>query len=110
VEDPATGPEADLVRGFAHSIGSRVTWIWGPLDEHMERLQRFELDLVAAGLTEQTAWQGKVGLTTPWLEEAGWKRVLAVAPGENALLTALERYIRERTDALRSAADSVGAP
>src|SRR5690606_4954885 len=93
VEDPATGPEADLVRGFAHSIGSRVTWIWGPLDEHMERLQRFELDLVAAGLTEQTAWQGKVGLTTPWLEEAGWKRVLAVAPGENEPLTALERYI-----------------
>lgn len=110
LDDPATGPEADLVLDFARSIGSRVVWIWGPLDEHMERLQGFELDLVAAGLTERTEWRHRVGLTTPWLHDGDHKRVLAVAPGENALLSALERYIRERARAPHEAADSVGGP
>jgi polar amino acid transport system substrate-binding protein len=106
----AAGREAELVQGFARSIGARVVWTWGPLDEHMERLQRFELDLVAAGLTERTEWRGKVGLTTPWLEEGDHKRVLAVAPGENALLSALERYIRERAGAVRAASNGVERP
>jgi divalent metal cation (Fe/Co/Zn/Cd) transporter len=30
--DEATGPEADLVRAFAESIGARVEWSWGALD------------------------------------------------------------------------------
>ncbi len=89
-----SGPEAELVRAFAASIGARVAWVPGPLDDLMERLERFELDLVAAGLTEGTAWQGRVGLSTPWLEEEGRPpRVLAVPPGENALLVALDRHI-----------------
>lgn len=94
----ATGPEADLVRAFAESIGARVEWRWEPLDEHMRALEAFELDIVAAGLTTESPWASRVGFTRPWREEGDVRRVLAVAPGENATLVALEGVIFANRD------------
>ena len=97
--DEATGPEADLIRAFAERIGARIEWRWEPLDEHMRALEAFELDLVIAGLTTESPWAGSVGFTRPWREEGDVRRAIAVAPGENATLVALERVIvseRER--------------
>ena len=92
----ASGPEADLVRAFAEEIGARIEWQWRPLDEQMRALEAFELDLVAAGLTAESPWRSHVGFTRPWREEEDVRRVLAVAPGENATLVALERVIVAR--------------
>ena len=94
--DAAVGPEADLVRAFAEDIGARIEWRWEPLDDHMRALEAFELDVVAAGLTTKSPWGSRVGFTRPWLEEGDVGRVLAVAPGENATLVALERVIVTR--------------
>ena len=91
--DEAVGPEADLVRAFAESIGAQVEWRWDPLDAHMRALEAFELDVVAAGLTTESPWASRVGFTRPWRVEGDVERVLAVAPGENATLAALERVI-----------------
>jgi hypothetical protein len=96
--DYATGPEAELVREVADSLDARVTWRWGPLEDHLAALERFEIDLVAGGLPEQTPWRHRVGLTRPWIGGERGGRVLAVPPGENGFLAMLERHIvaRER--------------
>lgn len=67
--DEAEGVEADLVRAFAESLGARVAWHWGGVEEHLAALERFELDLVAAGLTAATPWSKTVGLTRPYYTE-----------------------------------------
>jgi ABC-type amino acid transport substrate-binding protein len=92
----AGGPEAELVRAFARSIAAEVEWRWGSLDEHMESLESFELDLVAAGLTTTSPWKEKVGFTRPWSVEGKRKQVLAVPPGENGMLVAIEALIEAR--------------
>lgn len=89
----ASGPEGELVRAFARSIGAEVDWQWGSLDDHLETLKRFELDLVAAGLTARSPWKREVAFSRPWNRERPPDRVLAVPPGENAMLLALDRFI-----------------
>lgn len=93
----ASGPEAELIRRFARRLGADVEWRWGPLDEHMKALAAFELHLVAAGLTTESPWKAEVGFTRPWRIDGDRRHVLAVPPGENAFLTALERVIVEDT-------------
>lgn len=95
--DPA-GIEPDLIRSFARSIDATIVWVWGPTAEHMEALSHRDLDIVAAGLTAGTPWRSHVGLTvpyrpgfdTPGAESGGRRHVLAVPPGENRFLMALE--------------------
>ncbi|MBW3554485.1 MAG: transporter substrate-binding domain-containing protein [Gemmatimonadetes bacterium] len=94
----AGGPEADLIRAFAGRIGAEVEWRWGSLDDHMESLEAFELDLVAGGLTTASPWKKKVGFTRPWRVEGKRKHVLAVPPGENGMLVALEALIEARKE------------
>jgi ABC-type amino acid transport substrate-binding protein len=94
--EQAAGPEAELVRAFASSVDAAVEWRWGSLDDHMKSLEAFELDLVAAGLTTASPWKRKVGFTRPWRVEGKRKHVLAVPPGENAVLVALEELIEAR--------------
>lgn len=94
--DGATGPEADLIRAFARSINAEVAWHWAPLDEHMASLERFELHVVAAGLTTASPWKSAVGFTRPWRVEGRREHVLAVPPGENRTLVALEALIQAR--------------
>ena len=92
----ASGPEAALIEAFAASIDARVEWRWGPVEEHLESLQKYELDLVAGGLLGNSPWSTHVGFTRPWLQEGDSRRVIAVAPGENRTLAALERVIEAR--------------
>ena len=92
----ATGPEAELVRAFARARDARVEWRWGAQDAHMEALERYELDLVAGGLTAASPWKSRVGFTRPWRVEGKTKHVLAVPPGENGTLVALDRLIEGR--------------
>jgi polar amino acid transport system substrate-binding protein len=82
------------VSSFAASMGVRVEWYHGGADELLHRLARRELDVVAAGLAEDSPWRHEVGLTRRYGEASGSGRVLAVAPGENAMLVALERHLR----------------
>lgn len=92
----AAGPEAELVQAFATSIDAAVEWHWGSLDDHMKALEAFELDLVAAGLTTASPWKQRIGFTRPWQVQGKRKHVLAVPPGENGLLVALEALIEAR--------------
>lgn len=92
----AVGPEAELVEGFARSIDARVEWTWLAPEEALERLERFELHLVAAGLKKGSPWGGRIGMSRPWRGSGDTARVLAVPPGENGFLVALDRFIEAR--------------
>jgi hypothetical protein len=85
-----------VIEAFARRVGAAVDWRWGSLDEHMQALQEFELHLVAAGLTADSPWKKTVGFTRPWLVLGSREHVLAVPPGENAFLVALEELIEAR--------------
>lgn len=95
------GPEAELIEAFARSVGAEVEWRWDGADELLEALERRQLDVVAAGLSGGSPWRVKVAFTRPWRVEGGDERILAVPPGENATLVALDRLIeaRRRSDA-----------
>lgn len=95
--DRVSGPEADLVTGFARSQGAQVRWQIGGEEELVEAMEEGELDVLAGGLTTQSPWADTVGLTRAYAQSTQRgkrvEHVLAVPLGENATLVALERYL-----------------
>lgn len=67
-DNEAAGVEAALIREFAQELDAEIEWVWGSEQEHMEALERFELDVVVTGLTKATPWSSRVALTTPYIE------------------------------------------
>ena len=65
-----TGVEPALVTALARRLGSRVRWIVGAESDLMQQLQGRELDLVIAGMTAETPWKKKVGLTRPFYTDS----------------------------------------
>jgi polar amino acid transport system substrate-binding protein len=78
--EPA-GAEVELIRQFAASLGATPEWFWGAEQNHMEALERFELDVVAAGLDAKTPWSKEAGLTQPYFEE---EVLVGMPPGMRA--------------------------
>lgn len=66
--EPA-GAEVALVRQFTATLGATPDWFWGAEQQLMESLERFELDLVIAGLSTSTPWTKEIGVTKPYFEE-----------------------------------------
>jgi polar amino acid transport system substrate-binding protein len=65
-----SGVEVDLLSDFARALGARVEWVPGSEAELLEALERRELDVVAAGLTDATPWKGRVALTLPYYTDS----------------------------------------
>jgi ABC-type amino acid transport substrate-binding protein len=91
------GVEAALLREFADELGARVEWTVGSESELFAALERRELDVVVGGLTEDTPWRDRVGLTGRYLD----RHVMAVPPGENGWLMCLERFLYAREERVR---------
>lgn len=90
----AKGPEADAIRAFAKQLGADVKWDWDSHENHFAALEKYELDLVAGGVTPKTPWSKKVAVTRPFAEtREKEKRAWAAPPGENAFLRAAELYL-----------------
>lgn len=97
-----SGPEVATVEAFAAAHGAGVTWVVGAEEDLVERLERFELDVVVGGITEESPRAKKVGATLPLYEATSGKRhVILTAPGENRLLLALDRAVWSRREQLR---------
>jgi len=108
------GVEVRLVEELARSVGARVAWTRRREAELMPALHARELDLVVGGLTADEPWHGEVAYTHPYLVDTVGvgaapgavtrtvtrtvvrRHVLAVAPGENAWLVHVERFLRRR--------------
>jgi polar amino acid transport system substrate-binding protein len=63
------GAEAELVRRMAAQLKATPEWVWGGEQQHFEALERFELDLVVGGLTDDTPWRNRVGLTGEYFKD-----------------------------------------
>ncbi|HEX3034964.1 MAG TPA: transporter substrate-binding domain-containing protein [Thermodesulfobacteriota bacterium] len=72
-----SGVEVELVRQFAKELNAKVEWDWGSVEEHMEALKHYELDLVIGGITEATPWKKEVGMTRPYFTS---RIVVGVSP------------------------------
>jgi ABC-type amino acid transport substrate-binding protein len=96
-----SGPEAAVVEAFAKAHGAAVTWVVASEEELVERLERFQLDVVVGGITRKNPLAKKVGATLPLYERAGKQHVLLTPPGENGLLLALDRAVYPQRERLQ---------
>ncbi|SEB47126.1 extracellular solute-binding protein, family 3 [Paramicrobacterium humi] len=100
-----SGKEVDIVRGFARSIDAEIDWTVGSEEALVRGLETQKLDVVIGGITDQTPWTDRVGLTRPYLQTtaddgASLSVVMLLPMGENALLSELETYLdSQRVDA-----------
>lgn len=90
-----SGIEPSLVSDLAHRLRARTAFRRGSESELLDALRRGELDLVAAGLDDESPWKGRVALTKPYHTDSttGAKHVLAVRAGENAWLVHVETFL-----------------
>jgi ABC-type amino acid transport substrate-binding protein len=105
-DEPRDGVEVELVERFAASLDADVRWVVGSEEELLSALELGELDLVVGGLTATNPWSGKVTFTRPYatrVEDVGMlepatdptetEHVFAIRHGENAWLSAIERFL-----------------
>lgn len=65
---PPQGVEVKLIEEFASELDARPEWIGGGEQAHMEALEAGELDIVIGGVTTDSPWVTKVGVTRPYFE------------------------------------------
>jgi polar amino acid transport system substrate-binding protein len=75
------GIEPALVRSLAHSLDARLAWIPGTEQHLFEALEKHELDLLIAGLTDDSPWKEVVALTRPYAQTTLY---VGAAPGTAA--------------------------
>jgi hypothetical protein len=93
-EEPQ-GEEVEMVRRIAQSLDANVEWRAGGEMDLMQQLEHFQIDLVIGGITEDTPWKNKVGLTQPHTETQKANYVFAVPPGENGWIVFLDEAIQD---------------
>ncbi len=91
------GTEAELVKQFAQTLQAKIEWHNDTEQNLFERLEKNELHLVIAGLTDETPWKDKIGMTRPYVKDGKKKHVMAVVPGENGFLVALETFLQQHS-------------
>lgn len=91
-----TGPLARLVERFASDRGAEVRWSSGSEEELVSGLEKGALDLVVGGITDRTPWADRVGVSRgyPQIPGSDGRAISFLVPqGENAFLTAIERFL-----------------
>lgn len=91
-----TGPLADLVEGFAERQSATVEWTVGSEETLVTGLEDGQLDIVIGGMTSNTPWADRAGVTRGYPAIPGTNDrdiVLLVPLGENRLLSELEFFL-----------------
>jgi ABC-type amino acid transport substrate-binding protein len=93
-----SGREVELVERFADSLDAEIEWTVGSEESLVRGLENSSLDLVIAGITDQSPWVDRAAPTRPYAETPdAWgvthKLVMLVPMGENAFLSTLERFL-----------------
>ncbi|SDO39501.1 hypothetical protein SAMN04487848_0742 [Microbacterium sp. ru370.1] len=97
-DDQPAGTEADALRAFARAHDATVEWTVGSEEALVRGLENGDLDVVAGGLTDETPWTNKAGMTRPYAEStladgSTVKLVMLVPLGENAFVSELETFL-----------------
>jgi hypothetical protein len=93
-----SGLEPELVKRFADSLDATIDWTVGSEEALVRGLENGSLDLVIAGITDQSPWVDRAAPTRPYDEvsddHGGTHKVVMLVPmGENAFLSKLERFL-----------------
>lgn len=94
-----SGLEAELVEGFAAEMGATVQWEEAPEAVLAEKLKKQQLDIAIGGFTTESHYKKELGFTRPYMQ-TDKKYVFAVAPGENALLLRLEKFLQQKKQSI----------
>ena len=97
-----TGIEAQLIKDFASTINARIKWQNDTEQDLFEQLEKKELHLVIAGLTDKNTWKSKISFTRPYLKKEKDKHVMAVLKGENAFVLHLEKFLLSQEEKLKT--------
>lgn len=95
--DP-TGTIVDLVDRFADSIDADTEWTVASEETLVTDLEAGDLDLIAGGITPDTPWIDKAGVTRGYrgIEGSDGRELVMLVPlGENAFLSTLETFLDE---------------
>lgn len=93
-----TGPIVDLVDGFASRIHAESDWTVASEETLVTMLEHGDLDLIAGGITSETPWVDKAGVTRGYsgIDCADGREIVMLVPlGENTFLSSLERFLDE---------------
>ncbi|PCE13385.1 hypothetical protein AUC47_08905 [Microbacterium sp. SZ1] len=99
ITDDSGGPDgslSELVSGFAETVDADVDWTEGSEETLVGMLERGDLDLVVGGMTDQSPWIDRAGMTRgyPGIDGADGRSIVMLVPlGENGFLSALETYL-----------------
>lgn len=104
-----TGIEVELAERFAEELNAEIEWVRGSESELFTSLEEFHLDLVLGGLTDDTPWSDRIGLSKSFAETADGKHVLATPLGENAFLLRLDRSLTRQEPTIRRRIAEEGA-
>lgn len=104
IDPQPRGADIRLVEGFAETINADIDWVEGSEEWLVRSLEEGRLDLVVGGITEQTPWLDRAGVTRPYTSVgAGDGTTVGLAMltpmGENDFLSTLERFLTEHGDA-----------
>ncbi|MRG60650.1 hypothetical protein GE115_12340 [Agromyces sp. CFH 90414] len=96
--DDVSGVLAEVVEAFAASIDATVEWTVGGEEQLVTGLEEGELDLVVGGITDETPWLDRAGVSRgyPEMPGANGRTIVMLVPlGENRFLSTLETFLDE---------------
>ncbi|MFB8189379.1 hypothetical protein ACFC14_08620 [Microbacterium sp. NPDC055988] len=98
IGDDPSGAIVDIVDRFADRIDAETDWTVASEETLVTELEAGNLDLIAGGITPDTPWVDKAGVTRGYrgIEGAEGRELVMLVPlGENAFLSALETFLDE---------------
>ena len=93
-----SGSVVELVDDFARSIDAEPTWTVATEESLVRMLETGDLDLIAGGITADTPWVDKAGVSRghSGIDGADGRELVMLVPlGENAFLSRLEGFLDE---------------
>lgn len=79
------GVEVEMAKRFAQHLNARIEWHRGSAEDNLNALEHGQLDLVLAGLTKDSPWKGRVGLSQPYYTD---NLTIGFAPSDSQLANA----------------------
>lgn len=89
------GSEVELVEAYGAQHHAQIIWIIDSETVLAEKLKHFEIDVMISGLVKSSPLTEGLGTTQPYLTDSSGKHIIAVAPGENALLQDLDTFLKD---------------
>lgn len=91
--DQPAGLEPALIRQWAAELGAEAEWLRGGETSLVEALADRTIHVLVGGHREGSPWTHRAAATQTYCSAADGAHVMLTAPGESALLLALDRFL-----------------